>query len=67
LQQQQRRNGVSDDELSFVLFGELEALSILREHAKRWKQRLLGIATENNAVINEEDYIIRDKPCSVPK
>ena len=66
LQQQHQQSGNGNNELGFVLLGELEALSILCKHAKRWKQSLL-LETKRNTIsnVNEEDYIIRDNPCGI--
>ncbi|OEU10406.1 hypothetical protein FRACYDRAFT_247483 [Fragilariopsis cylindrus CCMP1102] len=65
-QQQHPRNG-NGNEFDFVLLGESEAISILCKHAERWKQSLLLEKTKRNTIsnVNEEDYIIRDKPCGV--
>ncbi|OEU23367.1 hypothetical protein FRACYDRAFT_233540 [Fragilariopsis cylindrus CCMP1102] len=66
LQQHPQQSGNGNNELGFVLLGELEALSILCKHAKRWKQSLL-LETKGNTIsnVNEEDYIIRDNPCGI--
>ena len=52
---------------NLVLLGELDTLSILREHAERMKRVLQNqkkkAANNSHGGVNEEDYIVRIDPC----